>query len=70
VVSLNRSRRSVRRKPAIIELLPFVGLRVGAWLLQVDIEVRAAWRPRIVLALELGVGGEQMEGEDAVAENG
>src|SRR6476620_12349653 len=60
-VALSRSLRTVWREPAIIELLPFVGLRIGAWLLQVDIEALAACRPRIVLALELRVSGEHLK---------
>src|SRR6476620_5370153 len=60
-VALSRSLRTVWREPAIIELLPFVGLRLGAWLLQVAIEALAAWRPRIVLALEVRVGREHLK---------
>jgi hypothetical protein len=40
---------------AIIEILPFLRLRVGARLLQIGIEARAARRPSIVLTLKLGV---------------
>src|SRR6476469_1317105 len=60
-VALSRSLRTVWREPAIIELLPFVGLRIGAWLLQVDIEALPACRPRIVLALEVRVGREHLK---------
>src|SRR6476646_3227983 len=60
-VALSRSLRTVWQEPAIIELLPFVGLRIGAWLLQFNIEALPACRPRIVLALELRVSGEHLK---------
>src|SRR4249920_1851549 len=36
-VDLRRRRRTVRREPAIIELLPFVRLRFGAGPVQIDV---------------------------------